>query len=74
MAQFYTEKSAQDQLRKWVYDNYDTQAKAAKKLGTTTAHLGHVLNYRKALTKKMQKAIGVEREVVIRYRRVGPKK
>lgn len=66
---YRTEKSAQDQLRKWVYEHHDTQAQAAKKLGTTPAHLGHVLNHRKALTKKMQKAVGLEREVVVRYKK-----
>lgn len=64
-----TETQAQNKLRSWVYENFDTQTQAAKKLGTSVAHLGHVLNHRKALTKKMQKAVGLEREVVVRYKR-----
>ena len=66
---YCTEEQSQNKLRKWVYEHHDTQKQAAKKLGTTPAHLGHVLNHRKALTKKMQKAIGLEREVVIRYKK-----
>lgn len=69
MSRYCNETQAQNKLRSWVYENYDTQAQAAKKLGTTPAHLGHVLNHRKALTKKMQKAVGLEREVVVRYRK-----
>jgi len=70
MARYCSEAETQKLLRKWVYKHYDNQARAAKKLGTSACYLGHVLNDRKTPTKRMLRVLGLEKEVIVRYKRV----
>lgn len=62
------EEQVRKLLRKWVYAHYSNQPEAAKRLGTSTAYLNHVLNGRSALTEEMAKVLGLKREVVVRYK------
>lgn len=56
-----------------MYENYATQSLAAKKLATTPCYLGHVLNGRRAMTPKMLRVMGLEKEVLVRYKKLPEK-
>jgi len=62
-----TEPEAQAYLRAYVYEKFDSQVAAAEKFDTSPAHLGHVLNGRKSLNRKMQKALGITRVETVTY-------